>query len=112
MRRYLIILASVFLVTLVLVVVVRVGGERHALAIGVACGLAASVPGSLAAVFLTGSREAQEPLIEEIPAQPYQPVLIMSGAPQQQRSALPVYMPPAEQLPAPAERRFRIIGEE
>ncbi len=109
MRRFSVLLVGAFLLTLTVVAGARVVGEMHAVAVGVACGLAASVPGSLAAVFLMSG---PSPAPAERPGSAPAPVVIMAGGATLQRPPLPVYLPPAEQVVAGNERRYRIVGEE
>ncbi|MBN1994775.1 MAG: hypothetical protein JW953_18910 [Anaerolineae bacterium] len=108
MKRGLLIIGIVFIVTLTIVFGMRVSPDAMAVVIGVILGVAAGVPTTLLLVFvLTRQQNRLEKLPSQMPAQP--PVFVINAG-----DKPPAYSPPPA-LPAPHAtengRKWTIIGD-
>lgn len=107
--------AVAFGVVLAAVIGVRLDQAALAVIAGVACGVAASIPTGLLVVFLLRRRDAADEKRaargygrEMAPAAP----VVVVAAPAAPQSPQPASWPGGFASPAPARRKFAVIGEE
>ena len=111
MKRTLLILWAVVLISLIVVVSTKLSNDAIAVIIGVGLGVLASVPTSLLIAFVLTRQNRQVPQpppgLTNNQAQP--PVVIVNGG---QQPGLKAGQPPAYQVQPPSTRTFTIVGEE
>lgn len=115
LKRIVVVLAMIFIVTLAVVVGKRMSAEAMAVVVGVVCGVAAGLPTSVLLLMAMTRRDRQR--MEQAEWQPRQGnvppvVVIQGGAPQ----ALPPGVQPGywpSSPPGPAfQRQFHVVGGE
>jgi hypothetical protein len=112
MKRFLIIIGSLFSVTMALVIGLRMSPDAMAVIIGIICGVLASIPTSALMVWVLRQREKQvEAPYGGSRAGHYPPVVVVNGHGQNGYGSP---APPALTASAvlPGERDFKVIGQE
>jgi hypothetical protein len=114
-RAFLGLLATVFAVTLAVVVGNRLSNEALAVIAGAVCGVGAAIPTSLIIVAVSRHRGARECRNEEPPLHPpaysqsaYPPVVVVAPPDRWQQHAGWNGLPPS--LPPPTQRDFTVVG--
>lgn len=114
MGRGILILASIFCVALALVVGSRMSVDATALVVGVACGVLASIPGSLLLIWAFYRRDQILEAKRASDLSPHYPPIVVvnpgqnNGRPMWDSMAYP---PPASALLPSGARQFKVIGE-
>lgn len=118
MRRGIVLVVLAFAVTLAVVVGNRMSTEAMAVVVGVVCGVAAGIPMSLL-IMLILNRGRQHPSPDDWACnQPgsrtgaYPPVVVIQGGTAAPNGLLSPYYPIPGLVEQPAQRQFRIVGED
>jgi len=118
MRKGVVLVLLAFAVTLAVVVGNRMSTEAMAVVVGVVCGVAAGIPMSLLIMLLVSRSRQQASPDEWGCAQPgsrpgpYPPVVVIQGGTAAPNGLLSPYYPIPAPMQQPAQRQFRIVGED
>jgi hypothetical protein len=117
MRGVAVLLLLAFAVTLAVVVGGRMSTDALAVVLGVVCGAAAGIPMSVLLMLALHrrDREAQEPPYAQMGARysaSSPPVVVIQGGAPTTSNLPPPYYPMHAAMNEPAQRQFRVIGED
>lgn len=114
MGRGILILASIFCVALALVVGSRMSVDATALVVGIACGVLASIPGSLLLIWALYRRDEMLEAKRSPSINPHYPPIVVVNPGQSTGRQMwdPMAYPPLASTPLPGGvRQFKVIGE-
>ncbi|MCS7259204.1 MAG: hypothetical protein NZ765_00275 [Anaerolineae bacterium] len=114
MSRVILILGSIFCVALAVVVGSRMSVDATALVVGVACGVLASIPGSLLLIWASYRRDAMLEAKRASQMNPqYPPIVVVNPGPNVSRQGWDpmAYLPPPSTLLPGGVRQYKVIGE-
>jgi hypothetical protein len=116
MRRAVIAISFAFAVALAVVVGNRMSTEAMAVVVGVVCGVAAGIPMSMLILLALNRRDRQTADLGYGQlgrrSASYPPVVVIQGGSPMPSQVTPPYYSAPVATPEPAQRPFRIIGEE
>ena len=105
-----------FAVTLAVVIGSRMSAEAMAVVVGVVCGVAAGIPISVLILFILNRMgDHKDRPYEGLPGGrygAYPPVVVIQGGTPASNNLLPPYYPTQAMVQEPAQRQFRIVGED
>jgi hypothetical protein len=112
MKQFLIIIGSLFAVTMALVIGLRMSPDAMAVIIGIICGVLASIPTSAIMVWVLRQRDKQqEAPYGSVRNGHYPPVVVVNGHGQNGYANPPPPALTAASTP-PGSRDFKVIGQE